>query len=50
MCKKFAVIGGDMRMVYLADLLAKKHNVLTYGQELANIKTDAMKIMVRCIK
>lgn len=44
MCKKIAVIGGDMRMVYLADMLAKKYNVLTYGQELANIKTDAMKI------
>lgn len=42
--KKFAIIGGDLRMVYLADMLAKEHNVLTYGQELANIKTDAMKI------
>lgn len=42
--KKFAIIGGDLRMVYLADMLAKEHNVLTYGQELAELKTEAMKI------
>lgn len=42
--KKFAIIGGDLRMIYLADMLAKEHNVLTYGQELAELKTEAMKI------
>lgn len=44
MRKKFAVIGGDLRTVYLAKMLAKENNVLTYGQELTNVKTEAMKI------
>lgn len=44
MRKKIAVIGGDLRTVYLAKMLAKENNVLTYGQELANEKTEAMKI------
>ena len=44
MCKKIAVIGGDMRTVYLAKMLAKEHTVITYGQELAEFKTEAMKI------
>lgn len=44
MCKKIAVIGGDLRTVYLAKMLAKEHTVITYGQELAEFKTEAMKI------
>lgn len=44
MCKKIAVIGGDLRTVYLAKILAKEHTVITYGQELAELKTEAMKI------
>ena len=42
--KKIAVIGGDLRSVYLAGMLAKKHNVISFGQEMAKIKTEAMKI------
>ena len=42
--KKIAVIGGDLRTVYLADMLTKENTVITYGQELADVKTEAMKI------
>ena len=33
MCKSIAVIGGDMRMVYLAEMLAKENNVITFGYD-----------------
>lgn len=42
--KKIAVIGGDLRTIYLTEMLAKENTVITYGQELSNIKSDAMKI------
>ena len=35
MCKVIAIIGGDKRIVNLADLLAEENKVITYGQELA---------------
>lgn len=44
MAKKIAAIGGDLRNVILAEILAKENNVITYGQELAEIKSDTMKI------
>ena len=37
MCKTIAVIGGDMRMVYLAKMLTTVNNVVTFGQELVKI-------------
>ena len=42
--KKIAVIGGDKRTVYLTKMLGKENTVVTYGQELANVKTETMKI------
>ncbi|MBR3163412.1 MAG: dipicolinate synthase subunit DpsA [Clostridia bacterium] len=44
MGKKIAVVGGDLRMIYLSKMLSKHNTVLTFGQEMAEIKTDAMKI------
>ena len=42
--RKIAVIGGDLRNIYLADMLAKNNTVLTFGQELSEFESEAMKI------
>ena len=43
--RKIAVIGGDLRSKYLANMLAQENTVITYGQELENeVKLEAMKI------
>ena len=43
MCKSFAIIGGDRRMVILADLLARENKVITYGLELAEHEKEIIK-------
>ena len=43
--RKIAVIGGDLRLKYLANMLVQENTVITYGQELENdVKLEAMKI------